>query len=446
MDGQGPDVEGLEWFAERKDRQESPIFVGREQEIDHVLRQAELVAQAHANGEDTQGATILITGCPGSGKSAFLSHFARRFATEALTGATLIPVRCNHINLTASGSEDLEAQLAQLVSEERGSPHKTRQALLDDAGEMLKLRKTFRRLGDRAKERSAKGAVVCLLVDEIQNVTERSARAVQLLHTEEFSPPVLPVYAGLDDSADALERVCGISRLSTGARVRMGELPRRAARKAARELFDRYRVRGDDGARAAWSEAIEEESLGFAQHLHLALQAACRVLVAASGTAHVAGADEVRQQAQDARERFYASKMDGTVGDHAHAVLDVVHLATEANTPLTRRQLAASAREAMRRHDPLAEEPTADEALALVERMRRRGILHLSGDGRAEVPIPSLRAWLTGPYAAMLGYEPGGQENKPGRRRRRAELAVPVRTQPPKPARESERKRRRENT
>ena len=44
--------------------------MGREREIDHGLMQAELAGDAHAEGRGTQGATLVITGCPGSGKSA----------------------------------------------------------------------------------------------------------------------------------------------------------------------------------------------------------------------------------------------------------------------------------------------------------------------------------------------------------------------------------------
>ena len=99
MNEQDPDLKGLQSFADQTDREESPIFVGRERETEHVVRQteqvlrhAELLGEDHAQGAHTQGATIVITGCPGSGKSAFLGHFARTFAKLELTNTVLIPI------------------------------------------------------------------------------------------------------------------------------------------------------------------------------------------------------------------------------------------------------------------------------------------------------------------------------------------------------------------
>ena len=416
MNEEEPDLEGLQSFADQTDREESPIFVGRERETEHVVRQAELVGEVHAEGRNTQGATIVITGCPGSGKSAFLGHFARTFAKLELTKTVLIPVPCSNLDLTARNTEDLEAQLARFAIRRKERLHETFQALLKDAGQAPKLRNTFERLEQKISSDAGKRTVVCLLVDEIQNVTEASAPAVQLLHTRSFSPPVLPIYAGLDDSVDKLEKVCAISRLAANARMTMGKLPEHAATEAADLLFEKYRVRSDAGTRAAWAQAIDKEALGFAQHLHVALQAACAVLVARGGTARAEDAGEVKTRAHAARERFYASKTSDIVEEHAEAVLDVVHQATRTNTRLTKMRLAKWAKESMQKHSALSTEHSDEEALELIERMRRRGILHLTAQGRAEVPIPSLHAWLTGPYARHVGWQParGGKKHDAG--------------------------------
>ena len=285
----------MQSFARQTDREESPIFVGREQEIAHIVAQADDVGEAHAQGRATQGRTMVITGCPGSGKSAFLGHFARKFANLDLVETVLIPVPCNHQDLTATDSRELEAQIGALALEKKGGLDKTLQALASDLGTKLKMEKTLGQLEARVAEGSGKRTVVCLLVDEIQNVTGASAAAMQLLHTHAFSPPVLPVYAGLDDSAEQLERVCGISRLGTNAQMTMGALRENSAREATQLLFEKYRVRSTGKAQTAWKEAIEKEALAFGQHLHIALQAACTVLAAAGGEAHAQDATEVKQ-------------------------------------------------------------------------------------------------------------------------------------------------------
>ena len=404
MDDQTPDLGGLQSFARQTDREESPIFVGREQELAHIVVQADEVGEAHAQGRATQGRTMVITGCPGSGKSAFLGHFARTFASLDLVETALIPVPCNHQDLSATDSRELQAQIGALALEKKGGLDKTLQALASDLGTKLKMEKTLGALEARVAEGSGKRTVVCLLVDEIQNVTGASAAAMQLLHTHAFSPPVLPVYAGLDDSAEQLERVCGISRLGTNAQMTMGALRENSAREATQLLFEKYRVRSTGKAQAAWKEAIEKEALAFGQHLHIALQAACTVLTAAGGEAHAQDATEVKQRARAAREHFYASKTTGVVQEHAEAVLDVVHKATHARTRVTKGRLTRWAKDAMGKHSALTREYSDDEALALVERLRRRGIIQLSRQGDAEIPIPSLKAWLTGPYARHIGW------------------------------------------
>ena len=406
MNEQDPDLKGLQSFANRRDREGSPIFVGREREIEHVLMHADLVGEAHAEGEHTQGATIVITGCPGSGKSAFLEHFARTFANLELTRTVLIPVICIHQDLTARNSEELGTQIVRLAERTREGLHKTFLALGEDVGRALKLANTYERLERKLTKKTRQDTVVCLLVDEIQNVTEASAHTVQMLHTQAFSPPVLPIYAGLDDSVDRLRTVCGISRLSANAHMTMGALGEHAAQEATAQLFEKYRVRDEASAQGSWAKAIDEEALGFAQHLHVALQAACAVLVESNGTARAEDATEVKRRARAARERFYASKITGSVQVHARAVLDVVHQAVRTNAALTERHLAKWAKESMHRHDPLSGEFSNEEALALVERMRHQGILHLSAQDQPKVPIPSLQAWLTGPYARHIGWHP----------------------------------------
>ena len=188
MNEQDPDLEGLQSFADQTDREESPIFVGRERETEHVVRQAELVGEVHAEGRDTQGATIVITGCPGSGKSAFLGHFARAFEKHELTKTVLIPVRCSDLDLTARNTEDLETQLARLAVRREEGLHKTFQALLKDAGQALKLRNNFERLEQKISKDAGKRTVVCLLVDGIQKTRRGIPQGALTMHPRRDGP------------------------------------------------------------------------------------------------------------------------------------------------------------------------------------------------------------------------------------------------------------------
>ena len=112
----------------------------------------------------------------------------------------------------------------------------------------------------RSATDARKRTVVCLLVDEIQTVTEASAPAVQLLHTRSFSPPVLPIYAGLDDSVDKLENgmrdlapvrrgpnadgPAARERVKGGSQEAVREVPRQSRRRRTRRVDRRDRRRG----------------------------------------------------------------------------------------------------------------------------------------------------------------------------------------------------------
>ena len=416
MDKQEPNLEGLKSFAHWTDRKRTPFFVGREGERERVMRQANILGEAHAKGYETEGETMIITGCPGSGKSTFLAHLAQTFAHYELTHTVVIPVRCNRRDLTARNSDELEAHMTRLAMRRKEGLHKTVQALLKDAGPALGLANTFQRLEEKINDKTNRSTVVCLLVDEIQNVTEANAPAIETLHTHSFSPPVLPVYAGLDNSAQRLKEVCGISRFAANAHMTMGALRKHAGAEATDELFREYRVRGDAATRLAWGETIEKVSLGFPQHLHVALQAACTVLIENEGHAHPEDMDEVEKRALTAREEYYAAKTDDIVDQHAQAMLDVVHQATGTKTRLTKEHLAQWAKVSMQKHSPLQAQYSNEEAFTLIETMRRSGILHLTAQGRAHVPIPSLHTWLKGAYAQHVGWQPPGRGRTHGKR------------------------------
>ena len=343
---------------------------------------------------------------PGSGKSAFLGHLAETSTKVEQTNTVIVPARCSHFDLTADNSEELQFQLANVAIKNNRQLLDILHAVLKDAAELPKRPNTLGRLEQQISSDTGKRTVVCLLVDEIQGITEKSASAVQLLHTHAFSPPILPIYAGLDDSIDQLQRIGGISRLSANARMTMGTLRDGSATEAIEQLFEMYRVQSDARTRNAWAQAIEEAAVDFAQHLHVALQTACDVLMASGGTARAEDTAEVRRRAIARRERFYAAKISDIVRIHAHAVLDVVHRATATKTPVTKTDLVRWAtKEAMHRHDPLARDFSNEDARELVERIRQQGVLHFATQDRADVPLPSLRDWLTGRYAEHIGWQ-----------------------------------------
>ena len=74
----GPDLEGLRSFSEPSDRGATPFFVGRAGEIEDIERVLARALRHAEAGQRSAGATRLIQGAPGAGKSALLAHLEEK--------------------------------------------------------------------------------------------------------------------------------------------------------------------------------------------------------------------------------------------------------------------------------------------------------------------------------------------------------------------------------
>lgn len=255
--------------------------------------------------------------------------------------------------------------------------------------------------GDRTK-----GRPVCLLVDEIQNAGPKNAEALAKLHNATLELPILPVYAGLNDSVDALRR-CGISRLSDEADLNLPLLSIADAFRAADSMLVRYRVAGEHIVLEDWAKAIAEDSLGFPQHLHVGLKAAARALVEDGGEATRDSLDRARQDAAERRKAYYRHRLSPEVERHDEALVHLIRTVAGANEPMTWRRLYAVADELLR-NDSLLDKKGRNPG-RLVDALIHDGILQRTQDGTGYmVPIPSMQSWILGDYARSIGLETSG--------------------------------------
>ncbi len=72
-----PDINDLLDFADSEDRSLSTLFVGRENELTDFDRRTRRVMDRWREGGPVAGLTVIVTGCPGMGKTSLLEHFAR---------------------------------------------------------------------------------------------------------------------------------------------------------------------------------------------------------------------------------------------------------------------------------------------------------------------------------------------------------------------------------
>ena len=74
-----PDLEGLRFFSEPSDREPAAFFVGRADETEDIERALARALRHAQAGQRSAGATRLIQGAPGAGKSALLAHLEKKW-------------------------------------------------------------------------------------------------------------------------------------------------------------------------------------------------------------------------------------------------------------------------------------------------------------------------------------------------------------------------------
>ena len=176
------------------------------------------------------------------------------------------------------------------------------------------------------------------------------------------------------------------------------------------QLFERYHVQGSDINKEALAKLIAKESSGFPQHLHVGLTSASLMLVESGGVLSDNPSRFAKQVtlakriATMEREKFYASKMNGMLDNYGHTVLDLIYQTQNKSQYINQNQLVDWAYLSMQRRNPFQHKPAHEEAVALIKQMHKRGVLEFTPEKRIEVPIPSMRTWLTGEYAKLCGY------------------------------------------
>ena len=380
MAGGGPDLEGLRFFSEPSDRERAAFFVGRAGEIEDIER-ALARAQRHAQaGQRSAGATRLVQGAPGAGKSALLARLEEKW-TQAGRQAPLV----------------LLVHLGELAD-----PDRMAQAIATrlDPRRAERFRRTETRSGSIGV--SGVGALarmfppdrwerpLCLLVDEVQNLEPGQAGVVRRLHEAVDGLPIVPVLAGLANARDVLAKR-GISRLSVGTVHMLGRLEPGQPAESVRMMLEGFRVEAAEAEAARWAGLLEELSDRWPQHLRNGMRALAEGLLASGGAlasvderAVLAGAEERRLDSYRARR---SPEMLGS-GLLLAAVMDAVP-EDGLGYVGTLRLIEENAGAASGRRLPPGMGP--EEYL---DHLVHRGALQDDGTGRLACPIPSFRRFL----------------------------------------------------
>ena len=400
MNAQHIDIKGLRTFSTAKDRELSPFFAGRREELALLdSRLSEMWREWQERGR-APSHTMVATGCPGMGKTSLLERFAQT-RCDGRDADKPLAVWMDMGDLTSP-----KALADAVIDADRGFRSPARRVAdtgVDLAAQLLRraeagetLRDAYRSLfdGDRA---------VVLLVDEAQHVSKRNRGMLRKLHQGLAGLPVLPVFAGLNDACDRIQDQTS-TRLATGARIQLDRLAQEDSREAVERMIERYGLPADTKPGERWIDAIVDDALGFPQHLHAGMAAAAGVLAANGGMLDDRSLADARLRAAQERERYYQGRISPDIMARAHAVVYVVR-AVETRRLVLRGDIEKIALEGMRAH-PTSKSPSGKEARDLVGRLIRRGVLQQDGvlDGY-RVPIPSMSTWILRDFAQAIGFE-----------------------------------------
>ncbi len=407
------DRAGLAEFVARTDKVDPPVFAGRAAVLADILASAERSWDGSGAGRHGQaGATRIIQGAPGAGKSTILAELARR-AAGGRTGILTL----NSADIR--GPIDILGPLATLVDPEIAGDFLTRDQITRTTGGTVGAFGTsigaeramtttppapeptlvaFRDWVCRATGGLA-GPII-IAIDEAQRLrypdAHPVAKVLQGLHDNTTGLPLTLVLAGLGDT-DAQATDMGLTRGKT--RHAIGALDPDEVTELTRRWCGHFGL--DPTGQAATLDALAAPCEGWPRHLHFALQALARAILHSpdAGPAALAAVDweRVATEAAISRLHYYQSQQRGALAGCAAlvgAVLDDL-----SAIPLPSVQGRTDVIDLIERHAGTHpgrawQVPKGMDADSLTDHLLHRGALQESPDGSLTCPIPSFRSHL----------------------------------------------------
>ena len=346
----------LDW-SEGGDRDDPPVFAGREDIIARVLRATRRLPPGGGRGK-----TFLVEGAPGAGKTALVSEIAKRF--QDLGGFVVV---CPSV----PNERDVELAYSELAS--------------------------------------ASDVRAIVFVDEIQNIEPNTVGSafVEAMHTQQ-SIPALLVCAGLPTSRGRLMDA-GLSRLSLGATVRLGALSPREALDCARRTLERMAGEGLPASRSAierWANSMAVASDGWPRHLQSHLNACWTTLLEQpEPSLDTADLEAAIRLGNSLRSAYYDERI--MLSRASLGIVGALHARLAEDAPIDELQATSIVGEAINAID----DPTARKTLrerfptneACFQRFLQVGIVALDDEGNCVSPISSLSRHILDRWVASGG-------------------------------------------
>ena len=412
-----PDLDALRWFSELPDREATPYFGGRADEIGMVERALNRIRDRAREGHwlPSGGETILFQGAPGAGKSALLHHLVRQWRSAGSEAPVVVGTSASdYASEGALARRVAKAVDPTLAAQFRRSvtPHSSTTKSLgggfpgvttgDAAAESVSQAAAGPAepsLANVGKALLKSGQTVALILDEAQILESFDADSTRPvitgLRTGSHGGPLLPVFAGLAHSHSVLQD-CGISRFSCGHDRTLQALSFDEAVDTVLLMLAECRIRGDRETKRQWAQTLANESCGWAQHLHVAMQALASELLAASTPGQLEAVDSgfgvaVLRASALARDKYYERRIDAPLAAARHLLAEIFRrMGDEA----THDALLSHIREAAHPGVGSRSLPKDYDEERFLDHMIRRGVLQLTPKKMLACPIPSLRDYI----------------------------------------------------
>ena len=412
------DLDALRRFSKLPDREATPYFGGRADEIDLVECALGRIRDRAREGHwrPSGGETILFQGAPGAGKSALLHHLVRRWRSAGSNAPAVVDTEASHYvdesKLALHVAEEAfdSAQSAQFRrsvttlsgttrSLSGGVPGVITGTGATESGRHEATTPAAPTLAAIKRVLSGKGRTIVLVLDEAQELegldSDSVRYAISSLHKGSHGGSILPVFAGLAHSGAVLQDR-GISRFSIDHDRTLEALSFDDAVETVHLMLDECGVLGDREIKRKWAHALANESSGWPQHLHVAMRALAARLLSASMPGQLEAVESdfgiaVLRESASARDAYYERRIDRPLAEARRLVAETFRrIGNEA----THEEVLGHIRAAAQPGSGLHSLPRDHDEAMLLDRMIRRGLLQLTQTKMLACPIPSLRDFI----------------------------------------------------
>ena len=340
---------------------------------------------------DARAGMVLVTGVPGSGKTALCREFLDR--THGVDGATAVVGGVTDLDSAARlfltiglaiGREPEFKKIADVHTRTKG--WQAQAGVPGTAGAGVGVDRDHVRMTGGFQDmlrRSASNGLwenksLAILFDELQNVEPEQANTLRVLHEGAHGCPIMVIGAGLQHTGDVLSS-CGISRVDEG--VALGPLDRDATCEALAGALGELEIEPPTEI----VERLADASHNFPQHVSCYLAAAGELVGAPVGWRDPATVDKVMREGDRRRASYYSKRLRAMGDGHPKMLPVIAHM----------RKLGATSMSKWQAEDVVSATGRVDGGEAVAAAIRH-GVLTVDDGHGVSFGIPSFHNHMLG--------------------------------------------------